>query len=66
MNNYIHLKQKLNRTIYCKVKNKEIKLSECSCCEYRKYKVSSMTKRTTTVQYNTSKTQKCTTKKSKK
>lgn len=38
MSNCIHLKQKLNRTIYCKVKNKEIRLSECSCCEYKEYK----------------------------
>lgn len=37
-NNCKYLKQKLNRTIYCKVKNKEIRLSECSCCEYREYK----------------------------
>ena len=44
MNNCIHLKQKLNRTIYCKVKNKEIRLSECSCCEYREYKTRDYTK----------------------
>ena len=37
-NNCKYLKQKLNRTIYCKVKNKEIRLSECSCCEYKEYK----------------------------
>ena len=43
-NNCKYLKQKLNRTIYCKVKNKEIRLSECSCCEYKEYKTRDYTK----------------------
>lgn len=34
----INLKQKLNRTLYCKKKNKIIKIKECSCCEFKEYK----------------------------
>lgn len=33
-----HLKQKLNRTIYCKAKSKEIRLSECNSCICKEYK----------------------------
>ena len=33
----IFLKQKLNKTLYCKKYNKEINIKECSCCKYKKY-----------------------------
>ncbi len=33
-----NLKQKLNKTLYCKKKNKIIKVSDCSNCKYREYK----------------------------
>lgn len=36
--NCISLKQKLNRTLYCKYKKKDIKISECSDCVFKKYK----------------------------
>lgn len=38
MNNCIYLKHKLNRTFYCKEKNKIINLNECSNCELRNFK----------------------------
>ncbi len=38
--NCINLKQKLNRTLYCKKLNKQINIKECSNCKYREYKVS--------------------------
>lgn len=34
----INLKQKLNRNLYCKKLNKEIKIKDCSNCKYREYK----------------------------
>ena len=32
-----YIKQKLNRKIYCKKRNKEIKISNCSNCIYKEY-----------------------------
>ena len=37
MSNCIHLKQKLNRTIYCKAKGKVIRTHDCFGCEYRDF-----------------------------
>lgn len=34
-----NLKQKLDRTLFCKKKNKIIKISECNNCKYKEYKV---------------------------
>ena len=34
----INLKQKLNRTLYCKKKKKIININECSSCEFKEYK----------------------------
>lgn len=34
----INLKQKLNRTIYCKKQNKQITFKDCSNCPYKAYK----------------------------
>ena len=39
MNNCIYLKQKLNRSFYCKKKNKTISLSDCLNCENKKFKL---------------------------
>lgn len=36
--NCINLKQKLDRTLYCKHKNCIIKLSECNGCPYKEFK----------------------------
>lgn len=33
-----NLKQKLDRTLFCKRKNKIIKISECNNCKYKEYK----------------------------
>ena len=33
-----NLKQKLDRTLYCKYKKSDIKISECSNCIYKEYK----------------------------
>lgn len=33
-----NLKQKLDRTLFCKKKNKLIKISECNNCKYKEYK----------------------------
>ena len=33
-----NLKQKLDRTLFCKRKNKIIKISECNNCRYKEYK----------------------------
>lgn len=33
-----NLKQKLDRTLFCKKKNKLIKISECNSCKYKEYK----------------------------
>ena len=41
MSNCLHLKQKLNRTLYCKKLKKEIKISECSNCKYKEYSIKS-------------------------
>lgn len=37
-NNCMYLKQKLNRKIYCKYRQKEINIKECSNCEYKLFK----------------------------
>lgn len=37
-NNCKNLKQKLDRTLFCKKKNKLIKISECNNCKYKEYK----------------------------
>lgn len=34
----INLKQKMNRTIYCKKQKKQITFKDCSTCPYREYK----------------------------
>lgn len=34
-----NLKQKLNRTLFCKKKNKVINIRECSYCDSREYKI---------------------------
>ena len=36
--NCINLKQKLDRTLYCKQKKCTIKISECNNCPYKEYK----------------------------
>ena len=36
-----NLKQKLDRTLFCKKKNKLIKISECNNCKYKEYKIKS-------------------------
>ena len=36
--NCINLKQKLNRTLYCKYKKCDIKISDCSNCKYKRFK----------------------------
>lgn len=36
-----NLKQKLDRTLFCKKKNKLIKISECNNCKYKEYKLKS-------------------------
>ena len=43
--NCINLKQKLNRTLYCKYKKCNIKISECSSCDYKEYKKSGFEKK---------------------
>lgn len=37
-NNCMYLKQKFNRKIYCKYRQKEINIKECSNCEYKLFK----------------------------
>ena len=37
MSNCLHLKQKLNRKLYCKKLKSDIKISECSNCKYKEY-----------------------------
>ena len=41
MSNCLHLKQKLNRTLYCKKLKKEIKISDCNNCKYKEYSIKS-------------------------
>lgn len=36
--NCIHLKQKMNKTIYCKIKNTKIHFKECNNCPFKEYK----------------------------
>lgn len=36
--NCINLKQKMNRTLFCKKQNKQITFKDCSCCKYKEYK----------------------------
>ena len=38
MKNCINLKQKMNRTLYCKKQNKQITFKDCSNCPYKEYK----------------------------
>lgn len=38
MNKCINIKQKLDRTLYCKKLKKSITLKECSNCKYKEYK----------------------------
>ena len=33
--NCIHLKQKMNKTIYCKIKNTKIHFSDCNNCPFK-------------------------------
>ncbi len=42
--NCVYLKQKIDRSIYCKKKDKTITFKECSGCEYKKYKESTRVK----------------------
>jgi len=53
---YKHLKQKLNSKLYCKKKDKEINIKECSNCIYKEYNK----KCTMIVQNGTFEKQKCT------
>lgn len=50
--NCINLKQKLDRTLYCKERKCTIKISECNGCPYKKYKENT--------QYNVKKCEKIT------
>ena len=43
-NNCIHLKQKINRTLECKKKNKIINIKECINCKYKEYKCTEFSK----------------------
>jgi hypothetical protein len=36
--NCIHLKQKMNKTIYCKIKNAEIHFKDCNNCSFKEYR----------------------------
>jgi len=36
--NCIHLKQKMNKTIYCKIKNTKIHFKDCNNCPFKEYK----------------------------
>ncbi|MBO5138938.1 MAG: hypothetical protein J6B89_04830 [Bacilli bacterium] len=36
--NCIYLKQKMNRTLYCKKQNKTINICNCSYCPFKEYK----------------------------
>lgn len=38
MNNCIHIKQKFNKTLFCKKKNKSITFKDCNCCKFKEYK----------------------------
>lgn len=38
MNNCIHLKQKFDRTLFCKKKSKTIAFKDCNSCKYKEYK----------------------------
>ena len=40
--NCVYLKQKIDRTIYCKKQNKNIIFKDCSNCEYKEYKRSAV------------------------
>lgn len=37
--NCINLKQKINRTLFCKKLNKQITFKDCSICPYKEYKI---------------------------
>lgn len=39
MSNCIYLKQKMNRTIYCKKQNKNISFKDCCNCMFKEFKV---------------------------
>lgn len=34
----IHLKQKMNKTIYCKKRKEQITFKDCNCCPFKEYK----------------------------
>lgn len=38
MSNCINLKQKMNKTLYCKLQKKEITFKDCSNCPFKEYK----------------------------
>lgn len=38
MNNCINLKQKMNKTLYCKIKNTTINFKDCNNCPFKEYK----------------------------
>lgn len=38
MSHCINLKQKMNRTLYCKIKTHHISFSDCSNCPFKEYK----------------------------
>lgn len=39
MSHCINLKQKMNKTLYCKIHNKEITFKDCSNCPFKEYKI---------------------------
>ena len=53
--NCIYLKQKLNRTLYCKKLKKDILISQCSNCKYKEYKNSCKQLQTTAIKKKTNK-----------
>lgn len=38
MSNCINLKQKMNKTLYCKIKNTTINFKDCNNCPFKEYK----------------------------
>lgn len=38
MSNCINLKQKMNKTLYCKIKNTTINFKDCNNCHFKEYK----------------------------
>lgn len=41
MSNCLHLKQKVNKKLYCKKLKSDIMISECSNCKYKEYSIKS-------------------------